>query len=59
MSKKEAPLHHLQNYLPAGTYEAVLNYLRQYKVHLTITKQRKSIWEIIVMKHPAVTTVSV
>lgn len=43
MPKKEAPIHHLQNYLPAGTYDAVVSYLHQYKVHLTIAKERKSI----------------
>ena len=43
MPKKEAPIHHLQNYLPPGTYDAVFNYLQQYKVHLTIAKERKSI----------------
>jgi hypothetical protein len=43
MSRREAPIHHLQHYLPNGTYEAVLQYLRQYKVRLTITKERKSI----------------
>lgn len=43
MPKKEAPIHHLQNYLPPGTYEAVLEYLQLYKVHLTVAKERKSI----------------
>ena len=43
MPKQEAPLRHLQNYLPPGTYDAVINYLQQYKVHLTITRERKSI----------------
>lgn len=43
MPKREAPIHHLQNYLPAGTYESVLNYLQQYRVHLTIARERKSI----------------
>lgn len=43
MSKKEVPVAQLQNYLPPGTYDAVLNYLRQYKVHLTIARKRKSI----------------
>ncbi|HEX7845903.1 MAG TPA: SprT-like domain-containing protein [Chitinophagaceae bacterium] len=33
----------LQDYMPAGTYEAVLQYLRQYKVHLTVARERKSI----------------
>src|SRR5215470_7337347 len=43
MPKKEAPIHHLQNYLPPNSFDAVLNYLHQYKVHLTITKERRSI----------------
>ncbi len=43
MPKKEVPIAQLQDYLPPGTYDAVLNYLRQYKVHLTVAKERKSI----------------
>ena len=43
MPKKELPLDHLQNYLPPGTGGAVTSYLHQYKVHLTITRERKSI----------------
>ncbi|MCC7401767.1 MAG: SprT-like domain-containing protein [Chitinophagaceae bacterium] len=43
MSRREFPIHHLQHYLPSGTFETVLQYLRQYKVHLTITRERKSI----------------
>jgi predicted SprT family Zn-dependent metalloprotease len=43
MPKKEVPIIQLQNYLPPGTYEAVLNYLRQYKVHLTVARERRSI----------------
>lgn len=43
MPKKEVPIGQLSDYLPAGTYEAVLDYLRQYKVHLTIARERKSI----------------
>jgi hypothetical protein len=43
MPKQEAPLHQLQRYLPPGTYEAVVEYLHQYKVHLTVTKERKTI----------------
>lgn len=43
MPKQQAPLHHLQNYLPSGTLDAVMAYLQQYKVHLTIAKERKSI----------------
>jgi SprT protein len=43
MPKKEAPLEYLDNYLPAGASEKLLEYLHQYKVHLTITRSRKSI----------------
>ena len=43
MPKQEVPISQLQDYLPPGTYEPVLNYLRQYKVHLTVAKERKSI----------------
>src|SRR5689334_7203122 len=43
MPKQEVPLGKLQDYLPAGTYEAVHTYLRQFKVHLTIARERRSI----------------
>jgi SprT protein len=43
MPKKEAPIHQLQEFLPPNTYEPVLEYLRHYKVHLTVTRERKSI----------------
>jgi SprT protein len=43
MPKQEAPLSALQQYLPESTLEPVLHYLQQYKVHLTITRERKSI----------------
>ena len=43
MPKKEVPVDHLQHYLPPGTGEQVMTYLRQYKVHLTITRGRKTI----------------
>lgn len=43
MGKQEAPLMTLQSFLPQGTYETVMQYLIQYKVHLTITKERKSV----------------
>lgn len=43
MPRKEAPLNQLQTYLPPDTYEAVLQYLHQYQVHLTVAKERKSI----------------
>lgn len=43
MSKKEAPISALQQYLPPATYEPVLHYLQFYKVHLTVARERKSI----------------
>jgi SprT protein len=43
MAKKEAPISHLQQFLPPGTYEPVFKYLQQYHVHLTIARERKSI----------------
>lgn len=43
MPKKEVSIGLLNNYLPAGTYEPVLDYLRRFKVHLTIAKERKSV----------------
>ena len=43
MPKKEAPIGHLEKFLPPGTYVAVLQYLELYKVHLTIAAERKSI----------------
>ena len=41
--KQEAPLAALHAYLPAGAYATVMHYLHHYKVHLTVTKERKSI----------------
>src|SRR5688572_13089651 len=43
MPSKEAPLNTLQTYLPAATYEPVMQYLQQYQVHLTVARERKSI----------------
>lgn len=43
MAKKEAPINALQQFLPPGTFEPVLHYLQQYKVHLTVARERKSI----------------
>jgi SprT protein len=43
MPKKEVPVSQLSQFLPSGTADAVLNYLHQYKVHLTVAKERKSI----------------
>lgn len=41
--KQEAPLTTLSSFLPAGSYNMVMQYLHEYKVHLTITRERKSI----------------
>jgi hypothetical protein len=43
MPKQEYPLDYLQNYLPPGAAPAVMQLLQQYKVHLTITKERKTV----------------
>ena len=43
MSKAEHPLQALSEYLPPDTFLSVAAYLQQYKVHLTITRERKSI----------------
>ena len=43
MPKPEHPLHALEKYLPPDTFQAVAAYLQQYKVHLTVTRERKTI----------------
>ncbi len=43
MPKKEVHIAQLQDFLPPGTYEPVLSYLRHYKVHLTVARERKSV----------------
>jgi SprT protein len=43
MPKKEVPVSQLEGYLPPKTSDAVLVYLHQHKVHLTVAKERKSI----------------
>lgn len=43
MPKKEVPVNQLEQFLPPGTGEAVLQYLHTYNVHLTIARERKSI----------------
>src|SRR5260221_8097000 len=43
MPKQEAPLQQLRTYLPEGSFEDVVNYLKHYKVQLTITRERKSV----------------
>jgi hypothetical protein len=41
--KQEAPLNALAGYLPDGTFEQVMAYILEYKVHLTVTRERQSI----------------
>lgn len=43
MPKKESPLSGLSAFIPEGSLPEVLDYLQLYKVHLTITRERKSI----------------
>jgi hypothetical protein len=43
MPKKEAPLEYLKQFLPEGASDLVMQYLHSYKVHLTISKQRKTL----------------
>ena len=43
MPKIEHPLQALNEYLPQGTFQPVASFLQQYKVHLTITRERSSI----------------
>jgi SprT protein len=43
MPKKEAPIDHLRRWIPAGAAQLALDYLHHYHVHLTITRERKSV----------------
>jgi hypothetical protein len=43
LSKVEHPLNALKAYLPEGAFEPVLALIHQYKLHLTVTKARKSV----------------
>ena len=43
MAKVEHPLNALNAYLPDGAFEPVVVLINQYKVHLTVTKARKSV----------------
>lgn len=43
MPKKELKIDALKDYLPDGTFDTISDYLRHYKIHLTITGKRKSI----------------
>lgn len=43
MFKQESPLSGLGAFLPEGCLSEVISYLQQYSVHLTVTRERKSI----------------
>jgi SprT protein len=43
MSKQQAPLEYLKQFIPPAAVPRVLEYLHHYKVHLTITRERKSV----------------
>ncbi|GAO43288.1 SprT-like domain-containing protein [Flavihumibacter petaseus] len=43
MPKKEYPLQQLEHFLPAGAFQKVVVYLHHYRVHLSITRERKSL----------------
>jgi len=43
MAKQQAPLEALKDYLPQGTFEKVSAYLHQYRIHLTITRERTTV----------------
>lgn len=43
MSKKQLPLNALDDFLPTGSYTFVEPFLIDYKVHLTITRSRKTV----------------
>ena len=43
MAKVEHPLEALRQFLPDGSFDPVVQLIHQYKVHLTVTKDRKSV----------------
>jgi hypothetical protein len=43
MPKKEAPLEYLRQFIPEAAVPKVLQYLHQYTVHLTVTRERKTV----------------
>jgi len=43
MPKAEHPMQALAAFLPEGSFEQVVAYIQRYRVHLTITKKRKSV----------------
>ena len=43
MPKKEAPIDYLRQWVPEAAAQLSLDYLNHYGVHLTITRERKSV----------------
>ena len=43
MSKNEAPLQALKSFLPPDSFDEVVKHILDHKVHLTITRERKSV----------------
>lgn len=43
MKQKETPLFQLQQFLPPDTYQMVLPYFKKYTIHLTLTRDRKTV----------------
>ena len=43
MPKQEAPLNYLRRFIPAPAAPLILEYLHRFKVHLTITRERKTV----------------
>ena len=43
MAHTEHPMQALAAYLPDSSFDEVVQYLHQYKVHLTVTRERKSV----------------
>lgn len=43
MAKNEAPLEYLRRWIPSAAAPLILEYLNHYQVHLTITRERKSV----------------
>ena len=43
MPVSEHPMQALAAFLPEGSFELVVDYIHHYKVHLTVTKKRKSV----------------
>ncbi|WP_290792221.1 SprT-like domain-containing protein [Flavihumibacter sp. UBA7668] len=43
MPKKEYPLQQLSHFLPEGSFELIVRYLLHYKVHLTVSRDRRSL----------------